>query len=361
MQGTVTINELLKSSSATGGSLVKDGSGTLIIQSTSNTYTGTDASNLNPSGTRIAGGTLGIYGDGSLGLAPTIAGDNVFFTASSLTSPPATRTLQDTSGNVALAATRNINIANGVTGTFDSNGNTFTINGIINGTGGNLSKVGNGSLVLNGANIYTGTTTINGGTLNAAATGALGTTSNGTSSITVNTGGTLLLSNSGTIDRINDNATMKLNGGTFNTGGLSEHGAANNDFGIGALTLQSSSIIDMASGASIIAFANSSLQTWTTGQTLSIWNWSGTTITGGGTDQLYFGNTIAGLTPAQLLEFQFYSDNGQTAFTPGGVILNTGEIVPVPETSTWVAGALALLAIGYTQRKKLSRLVRTAA
>ena len=53
--------------------------------------------------------------------------------------------------------------------------------------------------------------------------------------------------------------------------------------GIGALTLSASSIINMGSGSSIIAFAGSSAQTWT--GTLSIYNWSGTPVTGGGTDQ----------------------------------------------------------------------------
>jgi autotransporter-associated beta strand protein len=351
MQGAVTINEALGSTSATGGSLVKDGGNTLILQGTSNTYTGTNAAALNPNGTRIAGGVLGIYGDGSLGLAPTVATNNVFFTASSLSSPPATRTLQDTSGNVTLAATRNINIASAVTGTFDSNGNIFTINGNINGAGGNLEKIGLGSLVLANANTYTGTTTINGGTLNAAATNALG----GTTGITVNSGGTLLLSNSGTTNRINDGADIKLNGGTFNTGGLSEHGAANNDAGVGMLTLQSSSIIDMASGASILAFANSAAQAGSWNGTLSIYNWSGTPVTGGGLDQLFFGSDPSGLLANQLADFQFYSGAGTGAYAPGAIILANGEVVPVPEPATWIGGALAVAAVGYSQRRRLSK------
>jgi hypothetical protein len=114
----------------------------------------------------------------------------------------------------------------------------------------------------------------------------------------------------------------------------------------------------------VIAFANSNSvlgnsAAWS--GTLSIYNWSGTTVTGGGTDQLYFGNDATGLDATQLAMIQFYSGTGTGAFTAGAVILPSGEIVPVPETSTWVAGALALLAIGYTQRKKLSRVVRAAA
>ena len=110
---------------------------------------------------------------------------------------------------------------------------------------------------------------------------------------------------------------MTLNGGTFNTAGLSEHGASNNTAGIGALTLQSSSIIDMANGASIIAFADSHTASWS--GTLKIYDWTGTVGTGNGTDQLYIGanNTTQGLTSAQLSDIIFYSDAGITQIAGG--------------------------------------------
>jgi autotransporter-associated beta strand protein len=349
-QGKVTINEVLGSSFAAGGSLVKNGAGTLILQGTSNTYTGTNSATLNANGTRIGGGILGIYGDGSLGLAPAGPYNNIQFTGSA--------TLQDTANNISLNANRSISVASGATATFDSNGNTFTINGNINGAGGNIAKAGNGSVVLTTTNTFTGSTTVNTGTLNAGAAGALGSTSG----VTLNSGGTLLLSNSGTNDRISDAAPITLNGGTLNTGGLQEHGATNNTQGMGAVTLQSSSIIDMASGNSIIAFANSSSQSpaWGTGKTLSIYNWSGTPVTGGGTDQLYFGNTTGGLLATQLAEFQFYSDAGMTPFNPGAIQLATGEVVPVPEPGTWIAGILAGVAIAYSQRRTFGRLLKLA-
>src|SRR5437016_12729891 len=103
-------------------------------------------------------------------------------------------------------------------------------------------------------------------------------------------------------DRINNTTTaavpvvLTLNGGTFNTGSLSEHGASNNTAGIGPLSLLSTSIIDVANGASVIAFENSNNQlrllTWS--GTLKIYDWTGTPNTGGRTDQLYFGNASTG-------------------------------------------------------------------
>lgn len=245
--------------------------------------------------------------------------------------------------------------------TIDGPGST-SISGVIAnfsggaGANGQLTKSGSDTLTLSNSNTYTGTTTIstNVGTLNAGAAGALG----GTFGVTVNSGGTLLLSNSGTNDRIKNTATMTLSGGTFNTAGLSEHGASNNTAGIGAVTLSANSVLDLATGASIIAFANSSTSTWTAATTLSIYNWSGTLVTGGGTDQVYFGNDATGLTSTQLAQIEFFSGSG-TGDLGTATILSNGEIVPVPEPSTWVAGLLTLAAVGYTQRRRLAEILKS--
>jgi autotransporter-associated beta strand protein len=370
IQGIVNINEQLKSTQATGGSVFKDGSGTLILQGIGNNYTGTDASNLNANGTRIGGGILGIFGDGSLGLAPTNATNNVFFVApgTNVNTDSIGPTLRADAAGITLAATRNINIASGITARFDSNGNTFTIAGNINGAG-NLNKVGPGTLALTGANTYTGTTTVSAGTLNAAVTNALGGT---TGSINVNRGGTLMVSGVGNLDRINNTTPIVMGSGTGasnpiflrGTGAVVSEGSGStvtggvpdgttSTAGLGALSLQSNSTFDFGtSGVGTFVFGTFTSNT----NTLNILNWTsnasilaGNSGVDGMDDRLIFSGAPT--------DISFITFNGApAAFIP----LDVGfyEVVPaaIPEPSTWIGAALALGAIGFTQRRRLRAL-----
>jgi autotransporter-associated beta strand protein len=247
------------------------------------------------------------------------------------------------SGTVLLASNSSIGVA--------AAGDQLTLSGVISGTGAStLTKVGLGTLVLNGAaaNTFTGATTINAGTLEAGAAGALGATTD----IVVNTGGTLLLS--GTGDRVNDSTTtFTLAGGKLDAAGLSET--------FGALTLTDDSIIDFGSGASTLTFADST-NLWAFGKTLNIWNWSGTPFSGGGTDQLRFASN--GLNATQLSQINFFSDAGFNKISitpqyPGNGFVSFGEVVPIPEPSG-VVTVLALLGLAGWRERRNTRANRTA-
>ena len=89
--------------------------------------------------------------------------------------------------NTTLAAgANNLVLANAIqttgNGTIDSAANTFTLNGVISGAG-SLTKVGSGTLNLTNANLYTGGTVINAGTVSISNAAALGT-----GTLTVNSG-----------------------------------------------------------------------------------------------------------------------------------------------------------------------------
>jgi autotransporter-associated beta strand protein len=185
----------------------------------------------------------------------------------------------------------------------------------LDGRDGGLRKVGEGVLTLAGDNSFDGPTVVDLGKV--VLSGAL----TATNRVTVQ-GGTLEL---GAADRLNDSATFELHGnGLFDTRGFNE--------ATGAFTLSGDGRIDLGNGASVLRFADSSAFPWTSG-ILTIAGWSGT-VTGGGVDQLYFGNSAAALTAVQLAQIRFLDPTG---FAPGSYpaqILATGELVVIPEPGT---------------------------
>jgi fibronectin-binding autotransporter adhesin len=365
-------------SGSAGDSLTKTGSGTLTFSgSAANTYTGTTTVNVGELDLNKTAGVNAIAGNLTIGDGTST--DTVKLLASNQIANTSVVTLTNAASAVfnlnnqsevigsltdstAGTSTSAVQLGTGTLTFGDSSNRTY--GGVISGTGGNIVKQGSGTQTLTGNNSYTGTTTINasGGTLeinntNSASSGRI----SGTSGVTVNSGGTLLLSGSGAFtDRINDSATMTLNGGTFNTGGLTEAGGSTGSrtFGIGALTLSANSTIDFGSGTSIIEFMGLGLpaHTPTTGPDLALLNWTGTPFAPGGTDQLLFKGNIS----------DFTSQYSQSDVSFNGVAgydifqITTGangyyEVTEAPEPSTWVVAALALGAIGYSQRRRFAR------
>jgi autotransporter-associated beta strand protein len=355
--GNITFNNVSNNPNAGEIFLQAGGSGTFTGTSTIASGAVVFVSS-NPFGPATNPIFLGSTGGGSATLVSADVGRNIPNPITVVSGSGGTLTLGSivpaTSDSSTFSGVITLNDNLAITSSYTGTGALIFSNNIT-GPGG-ITKIGPGIVRLTSATDFTGATVVNSGILNPVVANSLG----GTGSITVNNGGTLMLSGA-TNDRINDNADLILNAHgvitvALQTNGLSEHGLTNNTAGIGAVTLQSNSIIDLGTGASVIAFANSSGKSWT--GTLSIYNWSGTPITGNGADQVYFGNNVTGLTPLQLNQINFYSDAGLTFIGTGswGIDLD-GEIVPslvpVPEPATWIGGALALGAIGFASRRRL--------
>lgn len=297
-------------------------------------------------GTTISAGSIKLSGSGTLGV-----------TSGSLTVNSGVLDLNGTSQNVGAlngSSSGQIKSSAGTASITVGNGNaTGSFAGSISNVGSiSVTKTGTGTQTLTGNNSYTGATAVSGGTLQLA--NGSGVALSGTSGITVSNAGTLLM---GASNQVNLATTppITLAGGKINAGGFNQ-GNSGTQIGLGALTLTSSSIIDL-SATSLLHFASSSGNAWV--GTLSIYNWSGIATFGNGAEQLLFGTNPTALTVAQLNSINFYSDNGTTFLGTGmfapdadGEVVPT--LVPVPEPSTWAAAALALGAIAWTQRKRFA-------
>ena len=165
--------------------ITKQNTGTVILGGV-NTYQG---------GTTIVGGMLSVSADQNLGAA---IGGLTFNTSGTLQSTATFSTARGTllSGPAIIDVT---------------SGNALTMSGVLQGSG-SLTKQNAGTLILSGANTYTGGTSVTGGTLQGTTTSLLGaiTTSGGSSvafdQTTVGTfsgsitgSGTLIMQNTGTL------------------------------------------------------------------------------------------------------------------------------------------------------------------
>lgn len=322
--GVLNIQDASALGTTAAGTTVSSGAA-LQIQGGINV--GNEALTLNGSGISGTGALRNISGNNSF------AGPITLGSAGTIYSDAGTLTLTGGFTNGGFAAT------------FGGPSNVAT-SGVISGTGA-LNKNGAGTIILTGANTFSGATTINGGTLTAGS--ASGNALGSTSSITVNSGGTLLLS---TADgQINNSATLTLNGGTFNRGTVSEGSA--NGIGVGALTLiGNNSHIDFGTGAvGVLTFASFNPGIYS----LTIDNWTGTIAQSGGgsTDRLIF-NADQSL---NLNSFNFTGYSGAIEFDLGGGFY---EVVPaaVPEPATYISGLLALAVVVFHHRKQIRALFR---
>lgn len=189
--GTATSTLLVDTNQSNGST------GFLKLGNTANTFLGK---------VQLNRGGLAIAADGSLGNA-----------ANSLLIDIGTTSQVGLRFDAAVSSARNIQLGASKQ-VLDTNGNDVSLSGVISGTG-DLFKAGAGKLTVTGTNTYSGTTTINAGTLDIGAGGTTGTigagavTNNG--SISFNRSNALTLSNSftgtGSMSQ-NGTGTTTLNG-----------------------------------------------------------------------------------------------------------------------------------------------------
>jgi autotransporter-associated beta strand protein len=213
--GTITLTGVLQPSSITvnsssdytfagpgsidSGTLTKTGAGTLTLTGT-NSYAG---------GTTITGGTVS-FANGALGTGPiTMNGGTLKWDGANT---------QDVSQRVAMVPA--------TTASFDTNGNTVTFNAPVGGgTSGALTKMGTGTLILNGANTYTGATTVSSGTLSVGNGSNIGSLAAG-SAVSVGPGATMKWNNNNSTTNltvanpISGAGTVLLQGQNDISGGL---------------------------------------------------------------------------------------------------------------------------------------------
>jgi len=374
--GTLSINNVTAANAIAlnnGGTLIGTGasatsSGVTTVGATASSVsigTGSstsDAFTLGTSGTPLVGGatttTINVVGSGTLylNLGSTYAGiwnigngatvnfgtgGNAFGTAPGSTVANYITlnggTMFDNVNTFTFGSTRGIELGN-AGGTIDvKSANSMTYAGTIADVptqSGALTFGGPGTLILQGANTYSGGTAINGGTLSISADNNLGAT------------GTALSMNGGTLNPTvsfssNRNITLGSSGGTFNMGSgatLTESGLIG---GTGGLTMST------GTGTLLLSGANTYLGTTTISSgVLQLGNASAvqnSTVSVGATNGLTFGTglspfTLGGLSGASNFAL---SDTGSSAVT-----INVGNNSANSTYSGVMSGAGGLSKIG---------------
>jgi len=168
-------------------------------------------------------GSFNIGASGSSFLTITSGGVTNNSSGAQTLNVPVTLTTAETLDAAAGALTLGQSVTNGGLLTITDGGFNTAVNGAISGSGG-LTMTGTGTLTLGGTNSYTGTTTVNNGTVvvNGVISNGLSSTSPisiSDAAMTVNTGGSIIMGNNWVtggliIGNASGNAILNIAGGT---------------------------------------------------------------------------------------------------------------------------------------------------
>jgi autotransporter-associated beta strand protein len=225
-----TVNESL---AGTGATLNKSGSSTLTL-SGANSYTGATTVN---GGTLVAGSSTA-FGSGDLnvnaGATADIGNNNL------------------TQGAVTVASGASLNGTGVLTGTSFNLNNSGTVAATLAGNA-NFTKGGSGTLTFTAANSYTGTTAINGGTVNLSGSSA----TLGAGDVSVASGATLAAgSASGSANTLTGSLTV-AGGGNLNVGSGTYGGLTVNNLTLGGSAGNTSTVtFDAGLGANSVLTVN---------------------------------------------------------------------------------------------------------
>jgi autotransporter-associated beta strand protein len=373
--GLVTLSGIISEKNTSKSlSLTKTGTSTFVL-SGANTFSGATSINagiLNYQNNSAFGDNVGTLS------AITVASGATAQLQGGITSTANSLTISGVGATGATGALENVSGANDYTGllklgaaaTISSDAGTLNLSnvGTITGSGfgltltgagngsvssiigtgaGTLTKSGAGTWTLSGANTYTGTTTVNAGTLfvNGNQTSATGTT-------TVNNSGTVL----GGTGTIGGNVSMATSGAILEGGA----GSTGQTLTIkGSLTQVSGSIIELALGPSL---AHSTLALTAAGASSFYSTQKFTFIELAGVTTGTYQDIITGVTSNPTVGSWTITNSGWTGSFSYDSSDNGIDLIltKVPEPSTWIAGGLAFGVVGYSQRRRFVRLFARA-
>ncbi len=306
---------------AGSGALIKQGIGTLTL-SNANTYTGA---------TLINAGTLAVTVNNALG---TSAGGTTIASGATLDLRNVTYSSTEAltvNGGTILASTGTSslagNIALGANSTVNVTGAQLTLSRVISGATFGIDKQSAGTLVLAGANTYTGSTNVSGGTLRLNATNRIANTS----AVTVASGATFDMNNfSDTVGSLAGSGNVTLGSATLTAGG---NGTSTTYSGV-------------VSGTGGLTKAGAGVMTLSGANT-----YTGATRISGGTLRASGGNAIAdasAVTLANVAGASLDLTNDETignlssgGATGGNVTLNTNTLTVNQAGTTTYSGAIS--------------------